>query len=136
MEKKRPYIVCYINIFLSKGKKIYLVIVFRQLLKATYFGKCAKTEIQHLNIVLPDVIENLHKSCKLVYILLYRTRRDITTDPYLNRQYLKKHIRGLNRMNLVYVVFLLDSSSNHLPFYWQWLYKMWYGVDKGWMPTP
>ena len=60
---------------------------------------------------------------------------ETTTEPYLNRQYLKIHIRGLNRMNLVYVVFLLDSSSNHLPFYWQWLYKMWYGVDKGWMPT-
>ena len=86
-----------------------MVIVFRQLLKATYYGKCVKTEIQHLSIVLTDVIENLHKSCKLVYILLYRTRRDITTEPYFNRQYLKKHIRGLNRMNVVYVVILLTG---------------------------
>ena len=127
MEKKNklPYIVFYIHIFFKQGKKICLVIVFRQLSKATNYGKCVKIEIQHLSIVLTDVIENLHKSCKLVYILLYRTSRDITTEPYLNRQYLKIHIRGLNRMNLVYVVFLLDSSSNHLPFYWQWLYKMW-----------
>ena len=30
-------------------------------------------------------------------------------------------------------VFLLRNSSNYLPFYWQWGYKMWYKEE---MPTP
>ena len=80
-KNRLPYIVFYIHIVFKQGKKICLVIVFRQLLKATYYGKCVKTEIQHPSIVLTDVIEKLHKSCKLVYILLCRTRRDITTEP-------------------------------------------------------
>ena len=96
-KKITVYSFLYTHFFFKQGKKIYLVIVFRQLLKATNYGKCAKTEIQHLSIVLPDVIENLHKSCN--------------TSPHLPSSHSVAHKAAINHANLSTYCFIAPGET-------------------------